>query len=131
MGYKECLEFAGAKVICMEEFGDYQGSWMAKVEYNGKVSWVLGSFGSCSGCDSFLGEFDFNNHEFNGAEHDEKSPVEGCPKCDEVKKRMAGLGMTYLTDLRTQEEIEAYCNKHLEWDSEAQEMLDWVKQNKI
>lgn len=35
MSYKKCLEIAGAKVIAYEEFGSYQGDWIAVVEYKG------------------------------------------------------------------------------------------------
>ena len=61
MGYKTCLEKAGAKVLDYKEFGSYQGDWLAFVEYKGEKGIVQGAFGSCSGCDSFAAEFDFDN----------------------------------------------------------------------
>ena len=57
MSYEMCLVKAGAKVLAFQEFGDYQGSWYALVEYNGERGWVEGSYGSCSGCDAFEAEF--------------------------------------------------------------------------
>ncbi len=58
MGYKEALEAAGCKVLAFEEFGSWQGTWLAFVEYNGEKGIVEGAFGSCSHCDAFMGEFD-------------------------------------------------------------------------
>ena len=59
MGYKECLEKAGAKVIDFKEFGSYQGTWLAFVEYKGEIGIVEGSYGSCSSCDAFQSEFNY------------------------------------------------------------------------
>lgn len=56
--YEETLELAGATVHIFQEFGSYQGDWWARVTYNGVTGWVTGSYGSCSGCDAFHGEFD-------------------------------------------------------------------------
>lgn len=58
MGYLQCLEKAGAKVLDFKEFGSYQGDWLAFVQYMGETGIVQGSYGSCSGCDAFLAEFD-------------------------------------------------------------------------
>lgn len=61
MGYSEALEKAGCKVIDFNEFGSYQGTWLAFVEYNGEKGIVQGSYGSCSGCDAFQAEFDWSD----------------------------------------------------------------------
>ena len=50
MSYCQALEAAGAKILQFKSFGSYQGDWWAKVEYNGEIGWVAGSYGSCSGC---------------------------------------------------------------------------------
>ncbi len=63
MGYKEALEAAGCKVLAFEEFGSWQGTWLAFVEYNGEKGIVEGAFGSCSYCDAFEAEFDRYGHE--------------------------------------------------------------------
>lgn len=60
MGYSECLEIAGCKIIEFKEFGSYQGDWLAFVEYNNEYGFVQGAYGSCSGCDAFYAEFDGN-----------------------------------------------------------------------
>ena len=62
MGYEMCIKMAGAKVIDSEQFGDYQGTWIAKINYNGEVGYVYGAFGSCGGCDEFLSEFEGESH---------------------------------------------------------------------
>jgi len=59
MGYSEALTAAGCKVIDFKEFGSYQGTWLAFVQYNGEKGIVEGSYGSCSGCDAFEAEFGF------------------------------------------------------------------------
>lgn len=58
MGYSEALEKAGCEILDFKEFGSYQGTWLAFVKYNGERGIVEGSYGSCSGCDSFQAEFD-------------------------------------------------------------------------
>jgi len=52
MSYQDALMAAGANVIAFQEFGDWQGSWVALVEYKSERGWVRGSFGSCSECDA-------------------------------------------------------------------------------
>lgn len=46
MSYREALEVAGATVVAFEEFGSYQGDWIAKVEYKGNIGWIKDYFGS-------------------------------------------------------------------------------------
>ena len=58
MGYSAALEAAGCKVLAFNEFGSYQGVWLAFVEYKNEFGIVEGSYGSCSGCDAFQAEFD-------------------------------------------------------------------------
>lgn len=133
MGYSEALEAAGAEVKAFREFGSYQGDWFAKVAYQGREFWVHGSYGSCSGCDAFLAEFDFDGRE-ECEEHRwyyPKETVVSCTACAEKKadydRRMVEFGKGYLTSGEmTQEEALKYASEHLEWDSEAQEMVDFI-----
>ena len=37
MSYQEALEAVGARVIAFQEFGDWQGTWIALVEYRAGV----------------------------------------------------------------------------------------------
>lgn len=52
MGYNECIEAAGVKVIAYREDNDYQGRWIAYTERG----FYTGYFGSCSYCDKRQGE---------------------------------------------------------------------------
>lgn len=113
MSYKEALEAAGAEVILFKGFGSYQGDWWAKVKYNGHEGWVTGSYGSCSGCDAFEAEFDWGDNEK-----------------DDYQSRLCDFGKGYLDDILTQDEAEEAASKYLDWDFDAQEMVDWIRQNK-
>lgn len=113
MSYRKALEAAGAKIVAYDEFGSYQGDWWAKVIHNGVTKWVNGYFGSCSGCDSFAAEFDYVRDD---------DP--------EYKNKLAAFGRGYLEAWSTQEEAEKYASRNIEWDSDAQEMLQFIKDNK-
>ena len=76
MSYLAALEAAGAHVEAFVEFGSYQGEWVAKI---GHDRYIIGSYGSCSGCDTFEAEF--------GWDGDEK---------DDYQQRLADFGKTYL-----------------------------------
>lgn len=133
MGYQKCMELAGANVILFERFGSYQGDWWAKVEYEGKTGWVTGSYGSCSGCDAFEAEFGFESHyedeENYEGYHDCYDLKDGCEKCEELKNKMAEFGEQYLDDIMSQEEAEEKASENLDWDMDAQEMIDFIKAN--
>lgn len=111
MSYCEAMEAAGATVHQYEEFGSYQGDWYAKVTYKGETGWVHGWYGSCSGCDSFQAEFDYNSNYCNDHKYsyDEKFKST-CSACIEqgnnYNKRLAEFGENYLMQLMTQEEAE-------------------------
>jgi hypothetical protein len=113
MGYASALDAAGAKVLEFRHFGDYQGSWYALVLYEDKKAWAFGSFGSCTVCDAFEAEF--------GMLWDEDEASE------EYKKRLADFGRGYLDNLLTQEQAEAEASSNIEWDYDAEAMLEWIK----
>lgn len=133
MSYQEAMEAAGAEVLAFEEFGSYQGDWWAKVRYKGETGWVQGSYGSCSGCDAFEEEIGY------GSEHCDDHRYRGssdCPACQEVhtayNKKLAEFGRGYLDDLLlTQEKAEEEAGRYIEWDSEAQAMVDWIRANAL
>lgn len=141
MGYRSSLASAGATVFVFENFGSYQGDWYAKVLFKGELGWVSGSFGSCSGCDAFEGEFGWSDEDEFCAEHvheygpDRGKNRENCVDCQALvgtyQKRLAEFGLTYLTDIQTQEQVESYAEKNIEWDSDAVEMLQWLKDNSV
>ncbi|MED4787541.1 hypothetical protein P9429_11665 [Bacillus atrophaeus] len=110
MGYREALESAGAEVLLYEEFGSYQGDWLAKVRYEGQIGWVHDYFGSCSGCDAFEAEFGWE---------------------DPSEEDLADFGKRYLSYMYTQDEIEARASENLDWDLTAEIMVNFVKENSI
>jgi len=114
MSYQGSLEAVGASILAISYFGSYQGDWWAKVEYQGELGWVHGYYGSCSMCDAFEAEFGWN---------DDQEP--------DYQKRLIDFGKRYLNNLYTQEEAEKESGKNLDWDGEAQEMLEFIKNNKI
>jgi hypothetical protein len=120
MGYQEALEAAGAKVLTYRAFGSYQGDWYAKVEYQGEEGWVQGSYGSCSYCDAFEGEFGYSY----GAEDGESEA--------DYNERLKKFGEGYLTVITSQEEqerlLEITATGDSYWGEEAREILDFVKE---
>jgi hypothetical protein len=135
MSYSQAMEAAGAEILAYESFGSYQGDWYAKVRYQGQVGWVAGSYGSCSGCDAFEGEFGYGSEDkCNEHRYHYEAIVPPCPACAEqaasYQTRLADFGRHYL-DLMTQEEAEKSASRNLDWDSGAQSMLDFLKANAI
>lgn len=115
MSYREAMEAAGAKVLAMKDFGSYQGDWWAKVEFDGQLGWVNGSFGSCSHCDAFEAEFGWSY---------EDEP--------DAKERLAKFGASYLNQIMTQDEAEARVRADIErgWAGvEEEAMLSFLLEN--
>lgn len=139
MGYKLALEMAGATVHVFEEFGSYQGDWLAKVTYKSKTGWINGWYGSCSGCDAFQAEFDVvsTGHGNHGMAtyHDplwEDDFQDDCEECQELKKALAEFGTGYLKDMQTQKEIEHYLEGEAsDWDLTHDDMLRFVRTHSI
>jgi len=134
MGYTEALIAAGAEVLAEKYFGSYQGDWFALVNYNGSRQWVHGSYGSCSGCDAFCAEFDFDGDD-NGCDEHRYEKQDTCMDCkartEDYQRRLANFGKSYLDNALNQAEAEKIAAEHLEWDSEAQEMVDFLKAHAI
>lgn len=132
MSYEEALQAAGAEVLEFEQFGSYQGDWWAKVRYKDELGWVQGSYGSCSGCDAF--ESEFGCAEDYCSEHAYQHN-DDCPACQEAKKKyaekLADFGRGYLDGLLTQEKAEEEEARYLNWDSDAQAMLDWLRAHSL
>lgn len=112
MSYKHSLEAAGARVIAFEHFGDWQGSWIALVEYRGETGWVQGAFGSCTACDAFQGEF--------GWDDDFESEY--------GRERLASFGRTYLEGLMPIERVLSRYLAESEWDTEAADVVFWIRE---
>jgi hypothetical protein len=111
MSYQSALTAAGANVIAFENFGDWQGSWVALVEYRGERGWVQGSFGSCDHCDAFEAEFGWDAAE----------------EAD-YQTRLASFGESYLGGLQTTESILAEHAPNAHWDEDADNIVFWVRE---
>jgi hypothetical protein len=110
-GYREALEAAGANVLAFEHFGDWQGSWIALVEYRGERGWVQGSFGSCDHCDAFQAEFGWFDDEQ-----------------DDYQQRLASFGESYLGGLQTTENVAKYFDESGAWDLDAENAAKWIRE---
>jgi len=110
--YQRALEAAGARVLAFSHFGDWQGSWVALVEYQGQRGWVQGAFGSCDYCDAFQSEFSWDS-DFT---------------CQDVQEQLAQFGRTYLDDLQTTEQILCHYDPHADWDEESADAAAWVRE---
>lgn len=64
LGYAQALEAAGETVVACEQFGDYQGTWLARLS-SGKFAY--GYFGSCTVCDNFEAEVSVHYPWENGS----------------------------------------------------------------
>ncbi len=107
MSYSLCLEKAGCEIIAFQEFGSWQGEWLAFVELNGEKGIVAGSYGSCSGCDAFQAEFGWSDapteaegkYYRSGSTWDEEAE---CTKEEfdaaviKYEQRLADFGKNYL-----------------------------------
>ena len=112
MSYRESLVAAGARVLDFAHFGDWQGSWVALVEYQGQRGWVQGSFGSCDYCDAFQSQFDWDS-DF---------------ACEDVQQRLAQFGRTYLSDLQTTEQVLRQYDSDSSWDEESENVAFWIRE---
>ena len=109
--YQQSLVAAGARVLAFEHFGDWQGSWVALVEYQGQRGWVRGAFGSCDYCDAFQAEFDWDS-DF---------------ACEDVQQRLAQFGRGYLDDLQTTAQVLRQYDTDADWDSDSASAAAWVR----
>ena len=112
MSYESALIAAGAEVLEFAKFGDYSGEWFAKVRYNGETGWIQDWYGSCSYCDAFQAEFDWDS-DF---------------ACEDTQVQLANFGRVYLDDLQTTEQILAYFAESADWDSDSESALYWIRE---
>lgn len=135
MNYESALEMCGAEIHSFSEFGSYQGDWWAVVTYQDKTGWIHGYYGSCSGCDSFQGEFgDDVTHEHGDDNYYDplyKGFKDDCDKCSNVKERLKVFGKSYLNYIITEKEAIRISSVNLEWDSDAQEIVDFIKEKSL
>jgi len=134
MSYAEALEAAGAKIIEFQEFGSYQGDWFALVEYEDHLGWIQGAYGSCSGCDAFQAEFDYGDTPSKvGEKYYSYDLGEYLIATEEdiaaAFNKLKAFGEQYLGGIMSQQEAEAYAERNLDWDSDAEVMVDFIKKH--
>lgn len=141
MGYATTLEKAGCKILDFKEFGSYQGTWLAFVEYKGEKGIVQGSYGSCGGCDSFMMTFDefedpiekdgkyYKNHWQNDIE-DEITKSAYDVKMKAVNDELVEFGKSYLVgglyNKKYYEDKMADLDKEDWFDEETREECEWA-----
>lgn len=128
MSYEKALAAAGAVVHDYKSFGSYQGDWVADVTVNGQRGFIQGSYGSCSGCDAFEAEFGWDDDEWcNAHSYDSRADCLGCQeKKAAYDKKLAAFGAGYLDFFMGYDEAIKRASEHLEWDSDAKEVVDWI-----
>lgn len=120
MSYIEAIEATGAVVHVSKDFGDYQGTTWAKITHNGITGWVSWDFGSCSYCDSYE-RMESDTHHRLGLDCGEPIP----------KDELAKFGEDYVSHIKDQEAAETEAGKDAEWDSEAESVLAFLRENAI
>jgi len=114
--YPMALSVAGYAVHRYQSFGSYQGEWVAEVEKDGDRFWIKSYYGSCSGCDHF---------EANCSTEyaDDYSEDYGYPLDDVLR-----VASDTVDDRVEFSEIVEWIDESSEWDCEADEAREWLKQ---
>lgn len=141
MGYQSALEAAGVIIKEFKEFGSYQGTWIAITSDNQVIE---GSYGSCSGCDSFQSEFDYYDepmiHEgkyYKSGNYwdseEECSKEEYEQAIQESKNKLARFGEFYV---RTSESLDSIIDRYKKkiddewaWEDD-KEIYEWLVSKK-
>lgn len=106
--YRELAEAVCEEVYCFGEFGSYQGDWWAKIKYNGQIGWIHGYYGTCAYCDWLSANY----------------------KLSEKKLKQEFI-TEYLDNILNQEQAEKEASRNIDWDLDAQDMLNFIKNNTI
>lgn len=134
MDYSDALVAGGCEVLEYESFGSYQGDWWAVVLHDGVTKLIHGYFGSCSGCDAIQAEFDYVSHDHyvDGLrqyfyDFNIKAVDMTCAQCLDIGTRFIAFGKQYVDDAFTPEEAVKAATQYSSWDSDAQEVIKWLK----
>lgn len=112
MSYRDALEAAGAEVLEFEYFGEYSGSWFAKVAYGNEIGYVQGWYGSCTVCDAFQSEF---YSEFDSEQSEEAS-----------QEKLAAFGKHYLETILPVEHYIKMYESGKYFSLEEEEVMHWL-----
>jgi len=128
MSYIEAIENAGATVHENNSFGDWQGTWLAYITYNGQTGIVVGSYGSCSGCDAFEAEFGWS-YDKGCDDHRYDAQVD-CAACQKTASdyldKLIKFGESYLDNIQSIEDVKARFVDQSEWDTDAVNVIKWL-----
>lgn len=132
MSYDTALTAAGATVHRFEMYGGYLGNWMAHVTLpDGRTGFILDYYGSCSGCDAYQAELEYNSHKGDSGEyHSDGEKADTCKRCAAIRDKIAKFGATYFDQLLTVEEALAKCAEWTDsWNSsEYREMAGHIRE---
>ena len=109
-GHGHCMEhwwLAVATVLACGAFGDYQGTWLAKVQWDDEYGWIRDCYGSCEGCDAFESELGYNP-----SDEDQKA-----------------FGLRYKDAIVPAEELLKRFRKTAEWDMEMEDLITFIESN--
>jgi hypothetical protein len=130
MSYRRAMTAAGAKVLAFAEFGSYEGTWLAEVEYQGTRQLIKGSYGSCPGCDAYEGELGYESHEHPDNDYVSIGDIEDykadCSTCQDYQTRMTAFGKAYLDAPSDPGLVRKKFEEDSEWDSDAKDVLAWL-----
>ena len=126
MGYTSALKAAGIDVLLFKHFGSYQGDWWAKVVVGNETGWIHGSFGSCSECDAFQAEV---GYEPFSSKDDPDLTEEERREWEDYDARLKQFGESYISSFVTKEEAIKIASVNLDWDHEAEGMVNFIKNN--
>lgn len=135
MSYKEALKLAGnTEVHLYEQYGSYQGRWLALVTHEGKTGWLIEYYGSCSGCDPFESKLGYSGHEHPDNKWfdpfwDEKGFDSSCGRCTIFKKSVVEFAEGYFERIKTRKEALGELQREMEWDPEAREMIEFIQKH--
>lgn len=106
--YITALEAAGMKVLADREFGDYQGDWIALVEYNGEIGYIQDCYGSCSGCDSYESDVGY----------------------DATPEQIREFGLRYTDQIVSYDLLMKKYQEQGKWDREANDVVKFLEETK-
>lgn len=122
MSYVNLFRLAGKQVVDSFYVGTYSGEWIVKLEDG---TFYRGNFGSCSYCDTLQSMRADHPYMDDCDGFDFDSPNLNCPECASLEKRLIDYANSF--EPLTKEELIGMFSPRSEWDSEADEILSWLR----
>lgn len=129
LNYEDVLKFAGAEILAFKSFGDFEGTWAARINYNGVIGWTFGSYGSCSACDALQGEFDYRNCVcFDHRVGSIGTKISDCKDCAEMREKiendLKSFARVYLESLLSTDKALSLVESY----ESANEISSWIRE---